>query len=54
LQAVVDRGHGALDLATDEGLTAQRALMIEQDARILVQMVGMGGVERRRPARLTP
>src|SRR6202011_4267318 len=32
LQSVVDRSHGARDLAADEGLPAERALVIEEDA----------------------
>jgi hypothetical protein len=32
LHPVLDRGHGAGDLAGDEGFAADRALVVEQDA----------------------
>ncbi len=46
LQAELDRGNGAGDLAGDEGLAAQRALVIEQDTVGGVQVIGLPIVHR--------
>ena len=46
LQAELDRRHGAGDLAGDEGLAAERALVVEQDAVGGVHAVGLAVVHR--------
>ena len=46
LQPMLDRGDGARDLARDEGLAADRALVVEQDAVGGVHAVGLAVVHR--------
>ncbi len=45
LQAEMNGGHGAGDLAGDEGFAAGRPLMVEQDAVRRMQAIGLAVID---------